>query len=356
MEDQSVVTTLRSRIESLLRATKREGVDNHLQYLERRGYFTKPCGSHHAMRGGLAWHSMEVLFGMIEKNQLDIPLSSIVIVALLHELNRLSRNDSEQLAGSTAVTIITKKAKFPLLPTEREAILLQNYSSSQLARMFDVPSCQIGNPIRSILRYANKKSVESPKAWKDLLAMMDGKYQSPKKEGEVNAEYGYFDFGNTQPSPRQFASMYEARIRPEYGRGLYHGLNQGLNQPKPDPAVKHKPTSTAQMEETLSFMEENGIDMYVFYEFLGNRIDQHHYKFYHRGISEDQKIEMDGRLRELCTNGATAATLADYLYGSENRLIFDQNWKVTKVHQELKDYFGLKLTLNALQKAVKDVE
>ena len=64
---------------------------------------------------------------------------------------------------------------------------------------------------------------------------------------------------------------------------------------------------------------------------------------------------MDGCLRELCENGATAATLADYLYGRENRHIFDQNWKITKVHQELAEYFGLKLTLNALQKAVKDV-
>lgn len=357
MEDQSVVTTLRTRIESLLRATKREGVDNLLQYLERRGYFTKPCGSHHDMRGGLAWHSMEVLFGMIEENKLDIPLSSLVIVALLHELNRLSKNDSEQLAGSTAVTIITKKAKFPLLPTEREAILLQNYSSSQLARMFDVPSCQIGNPVRSILRYANKKSVESPKAWVDLLAMMDGKYQRQKKEEDkVIDEFVFFDDDNEQPNPERFARIYSQRIKRRSSRDLYQGLNQDLNRPKPaSPVVKCKPTSTAQMEEALSFMEENGIDMYVFYEFLGHRIDQHHYKYYRRNISEDQKIEMDGRLRELCENGATAATLADYLYGRENRHIFDQNWKITKVHQELAEYFGLKLTLNALQKAVKDV-
>ena len=346
MEDQSVVTTLRSRIESLLRATKREGVEDLLSYLERRGYFTKPCGPHHDMRGGLAWHSMEVLFRMIEANQLDIPLSSLIVVALLHELNRLSRNNFEQVAGSTAVTIITKKAKFALLPTEREAILLQNYSSSQLARMYDVPSCQIGNPIRSILRYANKKSIESPKAWEDLLAMMDGKYQSPEKETD-----------NVQPNPRYFAAIYNQRIKPY--RDLYQGLNQGLNQdvvPAPIPAVKNKPTSTAQMEEALSYMAENGIDMYVFYEFLSNRIDQHHYRYYKRGVSEDQKIEMDGRLRELCANGASAATLAELIYGRENKHIFDQNWKVSKVYRELEEFFGLKLKLNSLQKAVQDVE
>jgi len=335
MDDTIIVSTLRSHIESLLRATKRDGVEDLLLYMKKRGFYTKPCGEHHPMKGGLAWHSLEVLLGVIKENEYDIPLSSIVIVSLLHKANLLAKETPQNMEGSTAVTIITKNAHFELLPAEKEAILFQKYSTSDLAKVFNRPSCTIGNPLRSLLRFANESSVSYPKSWDELTNLMKGKYKFPQKQEQDwkahNMEYVMYQGGRFQET-----------INYEEAYARFMSLKQ-----------KPKPSSIDQIEDALEQLEEYGIDMYKLYEFLDSKFGSHHFKYYQRGVSETQKIEMDAILRDLCNKGASADAIVAIIYGDEYKHIFDTTDRITHVYDELADFFGFKLKPNTLQIAVK---
>lgn len=336
MDDTMIVSTLRSHIESLLRATKRDGVEDLLRYMNRRGFFTKPCGEHHPMVGGLAWHSLEVLFGVIKENEYDIPLSSIVIVSLLHEANLLAKDAPKNMEGSTAVTIITKNAHFKLLPAERESILFQKFSTSDLARLCNRPSYTIGNPLRSLLRFANDSSVSYPKSWEELTDLMNGKYKFPQKQERDwkfhNIEYVLYEGSCFSDDPN---------IEETFARTM-----RNMTQ-------KPKPSSINQIEDALELIQEYGIDMRKLYDFLDNKFGNHHFQYYKKGINAGQKAEMDGLLRDLCQKGVSADAIVAVIYGDEYKHIFDTGDRITHVYHELVYYFGFKLKLNTLQLAVK---
>lgn len=81
-----------------LKKTKREGVDELLNYMDEIGFFKAPCSTryHLAEEGGLAEHSVNVL-NVAEKLSValygaksitDEIRSSIIIVSLLHDLGK----------------------------------------------------------------------------------------------------------------------------------------------------------------------------------------------------------------------------------------------------------------------------
>lgn len=77
----------RSTIISLLRETKREGVENIVEYLDKSGFFDAPSSvfRHHNWRGGLAEHCLGVCLTALGRAH-DIPRDSIIIAGLLHDV------------------------------------------------------------------------------------------------------------------------------------------------------------------------------------------------------------------------------------------------------------------------------
>lgn len=81
-----------------LAKTGRDGVDGLIEYMEKIGFFTAPAsgGNHSSGEGGLAEHSLNVMFTaeklsvalLGSKNITDEIRNSIVIVALLHDLGK----------------------------------------------------------------------------------------------------------------------------------------------------------------------------------------------------------------------------------------------------------------------------
>lgn len=81
---------------SLLRATKREGIDRVISKLESMGFFTAPASSknHLCVEGGLLEHSMNVykMAKMIREQllavqpELKIKEESVIIASLLHDV------------------------------------------------------------------------------------------------------------------------------------------------------------------------------------------------------------------------------------------------------------------------------
>ena len=83
----------------LLRATKREGINDLIEYMDKCGFYTAPCsgGYHLAIEGGLLEHSLNVyhisqkiakaLYGKISKELKD----QLIICALLHDLGKMGQ-------------------------------------------------------------------------------------------------------------------------------------------------------------------------------------------------------------------------------------------------------------------------
>lgn len=85
---------MKDRFVKELRDTGREGIDKLISAMEQGGFFEAPCsGGHHlATEGGLLEHSLNVLDCARELNNAlkgKIEDSSVVIVALLHDLGKM---------------------------------------------------------------------------------------------------------------------------------------------------------------------------------------------------------------------------------------------------------------------------
>ena len=77
----------RNTIISLLRETKREGMENIIEYLDKSGFFDAPSSvfRHHNWRGGLAEHCLGVCLTALYRSH-DIPRDSLIISGLLHDV------------------------------------------------------------------------------------------------------------------------------------------------------------------------------------------------------------------------------------------------------------------------------
>ena len=83
----------------LLSLTKREGIDDLIDYMAKCGFYTAPCsgGYHLAIEGGLLEHSLNVyhiaqkiakaLYGKVSKNLRD----QLIICSLLHDLGKMGQ-------------------------------------------------------------------------------------------------------------------------------------------------------------------------------------------------------------------------------------------------------------------------
>lgn len=84
------------RFEKLLLSTEREGVDKLLEFIRKSDFYTAPASTrfHSCHEGGLLEHSLNVYDCLTAKRHNpiwkpifdDIPESSLIIVALLHDL------------------------------------------------------------------------------------------------------------------------------------------------------------------------------------------------------------------------------------------------------------------------------
>ena len=88
---------IKKEIEHLLRQTKRDGIEDLLNYMDNAGFYKAPASTkyHGASEGALAVHSLNVFNCALDlatawcgENWVDNNISSIVICALLHDLGK----------------------------------------------------------------------------------------------------------------------------------------------------------------------------------------------------------------------------------------------------------------------------
>lgn len=85
------ISANREEIISLLRSTKREGVEKLISCLNDYGFFKEqPRSKHHCWVGGLAQHSLET-FKKADASHHNLDRNSLIIACLLHDLCKLHR-------------------------------------------------------------------------------------------------------------------------------------------------------------------------------------------------------------------------------------------------------------------------
>ena len=156
-------------VETQLRKTRREHVEDLLVLMDQRGYYTARCGRHHRYEGGTLQHSIEVLLYALEHNTYGIPEDSIVVACLLHDLCNVQGFRHISRHGSRSVRLATQVAGFHLTHDEYQAILWHMHGWSEkgtLGSDFDATThCKLWQ----LLRDADKHSAGHPMRRTDIV-------------------------------------------------------------------------------------------------------------------------------------------------------------------------------------------
>jgi len=150
------MSEIQERIESLLRNTEREGIENLIEYLKKEEFFTSPGSTkyHGCYNGGLAKHSLNVFERVRQANEdfkLDIDYHSIVITCLLHDVCKVGaylgtekpyRWNRQQPCGHAKLSIDRIKQFIQL--TELEEMMIKYHMGIYGLREFDEDKGEYG--------------------------------------------------------------------------------------------------------------------------------------------------------------------------------------------------------------------
>ena len=357
MEDQSQLRIIKDQFKSLLLATKREGAEDLFLAMQQNGFFNASCRLHHNFEGGAAWYSMEVLLRMVKKDSYVLPLDSIIIVALLHELYRIDGGGDATIPGARALAMLTRLCpQFKLRKTEYDAILWYNYTLQQLGHMGDDAKEALANTLRQSLRSAKLFSIHHPKDWEALEAAMQGK-RRPRRNLVFEGGHAY-------------ASAPRIRTKRPPRDELYHGLNQGLNQElneeSPRGLTKKRDIpceaeeltisnmSIAEIAEALRQKIRNGVtneEAFLIRDLVSD-LPINRYDVYMSGVDDNIKIAFNAELDRLCGIKHGSYDLALLFLDEKNSNILSRNYNYKELYRRLEKGYGShpKFEDNTLQK------
>jgi hypothetical protein len=178
-------------VERLLRATKRENVDKLLDLMQAHGYYRIGFEDHHTSPGGLVRHNLEMLLWMYEHNKENLPVDSIVIVALLHNLCYIYGFPYIRHRGSRSVLIATRQADFDLKAIEADTILLHMHREIEKERPDASYEPVLDNPLCELLRKADHYSACHEMSKEELQLALEGKREE-RNTSFLFAEQSYY--------------------------------------------------------------------------------------------------------------------------------------------------------------------
>ena len=124
----------------LLKSTKREGIENLIEFLKKSDFFTAPASTrfHGSYEKGLMEHSMkvyEILKHKVETSivPINVPQESIVIIALLHDICKTNfykvdyRNAKNALGVWEKVPYYTIEDTIPYGHGEKSVMMITEY-------------------------------------------------------------------------------------------------------------------------------------------------------------------------------------------------------------------------------------
>ena len=337
--------TIQQTIEKLLRATKRERVEELLTVMRNNGYYRVGCHGHHRWQGGLAQRSMEVLLYMQRHNtNADIPASSIVIAALLHDLHNIRGYKQYRHHGSRSVLITTREIGFKLTNMEYQAILWHAHGKSEKGTLGASFDAVLTNPLWQLLRKADYYTATHPMTKADLLFAMNDEQRCEKRELVRSRDCDY------------------TTVRPS---GVL-SLGCLTTKPKPEitPEEKHRRDirkNSVSVAEVLAALKAFGVeipeetqaavaDQFNQTTAENNKCFMPDYKDPKSPLHEKLE-EHRTMLYDLCQRRRNAANLvAEYIYQTAQG-VFDIHYDTKETYEWLKQEFGFTASLESFYKA-----
>lgn len=132
---EAQIQSIHDETVSLLRSTKRRGIEAVIDYMEKNGFFIVPASvhHHHNWKGGLAQHSLDVYYKSKAKNDGSVSNDSLIIACLLHDIcksdelcydkdDNLCRSSKKHRGHGGRSVAILDKCHLDMLDSEYRAI------------------------------------------------------------------------------------------------------------------------------------------------------------------------------------------------------------------------------------------
>ena len=126
---------MKEKFIELLRSTKREGIENLIDFLEKTDFYTAPTSTrfHNAFEGGLLSHSLNVYTALKQLVGEQWSDDTIIIVALLHDLCKINtykvdfRNKKDETGTWVKEPYYTIDDLMPLGHGEKSVMLISEF-------------------------------------------------------------------------------------------------------------------------------------------------------------------------------------------------------------------------------------
>lgn len=138
MDDQKIFE-MWEIYKSLLRSTKKEGIENLIKWLDESDFKFAPASMqyHNSFKGGLLKHSLDVYYHMYDFNNLisffDLSKETIIITSLLHDICKVNcysvdyRNTKDENGQWIKVPFYRWSEQEPLGHGEKSVFLIYEY-------------------------------------------------------------------------------------------------------------------------------------------------------------------------------------------------------------------------------------
>lgn len=337
--------SLQQTIENLLRATGRENVENLLTIMREHGYYRVGCHRHHKYQGGLAQHALEVLWQMKRHESALMPMDSIVVVALLHDLCNIRGFAHIRRHGSRSVRIATREAGFRLKPTEYSAILWHMHGMKEKGTLGASFDKVLDNPLWQQLRKADHYSSANPMTKQQLIDTLEGKKVKAvaiESASEGNARKKYDKPLVSAPKPQRFDDDTTKRLRALARKGIPLDNIIAVVQAivGSDYDTQNDVFGNNAFNNTAEYNKHNAMFATQYLKHADpNDIENHRAELYDRCAAKK----------------AAAQHVATYIYQETNG-VFKTNWKVNEIYEWLVEEFGFKVKDCTFYKACQQLD
>ncbi len=126
---------MKEKFIELLRSTKREGIDELINFLEKTDFFTAPASTkfHNSFEGGLLAHSMNVYSALKQLVGDQWNEDTIIITSLLHDICKLNmykvdyRNKKDETGTWVKEPYYTTDDMIPLGHGEKSVMMISEF-------------------------------------------------------------------------------------------------------------------------------------------------------------------------------------------------------------------------------------
>jgi len=304
-----------------------------LAFMRENGYYSANCPPSYNYSGGLAHYSMEVLLRMQRKNDTELPIDSIIIVALTHGMCYIPGFDSVRGDGARSALLISREAGFILNLMEYQAIQWHKQGREKKGKLGLYFDAVLNNQLWDLLRKAIAYCVKHPLNEEDLEYAMRAKphrrttkYQIPIERGFAKNICG--DSGIRFSITREIS---EEEIHYREVRRNRVGLDDIFAATD---NIDWTYQTTVLTDDYHKEQDNSG--------FRDNYIKEH---------PEDVEYHRT-ELGELCMDEKTNEVARYIYFNNETKKAFRTDKKKKHMHAWLKNEFGLKVGYSAFDKAI----